>query len=481
MKKIKILLIAVLALSLSLCLFACTKTHENEKYTAYEISKVNVMQKTTNEFAFTLECDIAPSSSAKVYITRYDRIDEGAESITYENKNGNYYFSATVPYDSYFIHVVDGEKTATLPMARPQMAPTLAVSGKSAILTYNFVNGTSWSSFCDPTGKSVYKSAKKEYDETATLVAKNVNIFGVDTTTDTAYSTDDPYYYVVLSAKNGIVTYATAPLMTIDNAYSDLSVSMADKNGTPTLTVSGKFVTDGDVALEFYSADGKLGKVIETVGERKTGAAGESFEVSLDMREVVNGTTGAGIWYDIKLATSSGSLYELSSDIANMSQTLKSGNATFEFKEWNKILKLNYQYYDYDVERVEIVDKDGVPTLVVTGTYDTSLRDIKLHADVEINGKKNHLYWDNISTESNSGKFRFEAPLTDITYESQPWAWFHIYTYKGNATVNTGSGDLPRGDLLKIGQTFTHDGVTYTVKAYQGTGSQLAIEAMKQQ
>lgn len=479
MKKIKVLLIAVLALSLSLCLFACTKTHENEKYTAYEITKVDMAQKTTNEFAFTLKCDIAPSSSAKVYITRYDRIDEGTESIAYENKDGDYSFSATVPYDSYFIHVVDGEKTATLPMARPRMAPTLSVSDKSAVLTYNFVNGTSWSSFCDPTGKSVYKSAKKEYDETATLVARNVNIFGVDTTTDYNYSADTPYYYVVLSAKNGIVTYASAPLMTINDAFSDLKVSMSDESGTPTLTVSGKFVTDGDVALEFYSADSKLGNVIETVGERKAGKAGDSFKVSLDMREVLNGTTGAGIWYDIKLATSSGSLYELSSDVADMSQTLKNGNATFEFKEWNKILKLNYQYYDYDVERVEIIERDGVPTLVVTGTYDTSLREIKLHADVEINGKKDHLYWDNKSTES--GKFRFEAPLTDITYESQPWAWFHIYTYKGNASVNTGSGDLPRGDLLKIGQTFTYDGVTYTVKAYQGTGSQLAIEAMKQQ
>lgn len=469
----------VLVLAMTLCMFACTKTHENEPYTAYEINKVNVTQRTSTEFSFLLDCDIAPSANAKVYVTRYNRVDADTSDITYENKDGKYSFTATVPYDSYFIHVIDGDKTATLPMTRPQMAPTLSVSGTSAVLTYNFVNGTSWSSFCDPIGKSVYKSDKTEYDETAQLVAKNVNIFGVDTTTDTDYKSTKPYYYVVLSAKNGIVTYATAPLMTLENAYSDISVSMSDKNGTPTLTVSGKFVTDGDVALEFYSADTKLGKVIETVGERKTGAAGESFEVTLDMNKVVNGTTGAGIWYDIKLATSSGSLYEISSDKANMSQTLKNGNVTFEFKEWNKILKLNYQYYDYDVERVEIITKDGVPTLVVTGTYDTSLRDIKLHADVEVNGNKTHLYWDNTSTDE--GKFRFEAPLTDITSESQPWAWFHIYTYKGNASVNTGSGDLPRGELLEIGQTFTHEGVTYTVKAYQGTGAQLAIEAMKQQ
>lgn len=477
MKKVRIALVAALALAVLLCLGACTQKRTREPYTAYEITKVDIAQKTANRFSFTVESDIAPSDTAKVYVTRYDRVDESTQALSYENKDGKFVFDAEVPYSSYFIQIIDGEKSATLPMTRPQMAPTLNAGTANNVLTYNFVNGTSWSSFCDPTGKSVYKSASTTFDENAQLVAKNVNIFGVDSTTDTAPSADMPYYYVVLSAKNGIVTYVSAPIMTVESAYSDLKVEMRDDNGTKMLCVSGKFVTAGDVALEFYSADTKLGRVIEIVGDSVSGQAGETFTVKLDMAKVVNGSTGAGIWYDIKLATAAGSLYELSSANADMTQTMKDKNVTFEFKEWYSILKLNYQIYDFDVSTVKIELVDGVPTLIVEGAMDTALRDIKLHADAETEGQKKQYYWDNLSEED--GKFLFRVALTELPDADQPWTWFHLYTYKGNATVGI-SNELNRGSLLNIGDEFVYDGVKYTVKAYQDVGTQLAIEALKQ-
>lgn len=477
MKKNKILLVVLILAAVALCLFSCFDgLRHRDPYTAYEITKVDIIQNTANNFHYEIACDILPSDTAKVYITRYDRIGDSDEALAYTAKDGKYSFNADVSYSSYFIHVVDGEMIATLPMTRPQMAPTLTSSAGSNIVTYNFVNGTSWSSFCDPTGKSVYKSSSTQFDENAELVAKKIAIFGVDSTTDVNASEDKPYYYVVLSAKNGIVTYVSAPLMTIEHAYSDLNVSMSDESGVPTLKVSGKFVIDGDVALEFYSADTKLGKVLEIVGNRVTGAAGEPFEVTLDMSKVVNGTTGAGIWYDIKLASASGSLYELSESNADMFETLKSKNITFEFKAWNSILKLNYQYYDYSVSSLVIEEVEGVPTLMIKGAFDSSaLRDIKLHGDAQADGKGTDLLWDNIS--ENDGEFEFCVPLTELPTEGTPWVWFHIYTYKGNATINSGKDDLPRGSALSIGQTFTYDNVTYTIQAYQGTGIQLAIEA----
>lgn len=480
MKKTKILLISILLVAVSLCLFSCLDINnllprEKDPYTAYEISKADIVQKGANRFQFTLTSDIAPSDTAKVYITRYDRIDSDTESIEYETVDGKYRFLTDVSYSSYFIHIVDGEKLATLPMTRPQMAPTLSGDETSAVLTYNFVNGTSWSSFCDPTGKSVYKSSSSEFDESAELVASNVNIFGVDSTTDIKPSSDKPYYYVVLSAKNGIVTYVSAPLLTVENAYSDIKVSMESINGTPMLKVSGKFVSDGDVALEFYSADTKLGRVIEIVGDSVVGKAGDSFEVYLDMNSVVNGSTGAGIWYDIKLATASGNLYELSSDTADMGDSLKSKNVFFEFKEWKSILKLNYQYREYDISSVRIETVDGVPTLIVEGEFYDALREAKLHADISAGSKNTELYWSTLSNED--GKLLFKVPLTAITSEGQPWAWFHICTYKGQATVYSSKDELVRGDELTIGQEFVYNGVTYTIKAYNNTGSQLAIEA----
>lgn len=477
MKNVKILMLCLLALTALLCLCACDQTNQRDPYTAYEITKVDIQQKGANTFDFLVYSDIAPSDSAKVYITRYDKLTDGDEPISYENQDGKFGFRAEVSYDSYFIKIVDGTKIATLPMTRPQMAPALTSGAKSNVLTYNFVNGTSWSSFCDPTGKSVYKSASPVFDESAQLVAQNVNIFGVDSTTDNAPSDQMPYYYVVLSAKNGIVTYVSAPVMTVENAFKNLKVEMTEVEGKKMLKVSGKFAVSGDVALELYSADTKLGRVMELVGERVTGEAGDRFEVLLDMTQVVSGASGAGIWYDIKLASSSGSLYELSTESADMGQTMKNGNVTFEFKEWNNILKLNYQLYDYDVSSVRIELVDGVPTLIVEGTMDTELREVKLHGDAEINGVKKDFYWDDQLEEE--GAFRFCVPLNELPNEGQPWTWFHIYTYKGNATVNSGKGDLNRGDELQIGQIFEYDGVTYTIKAYNETGSQLVIEALK--
>lgn len=476
MKKNRVLLISLVAVLLTLCLSACFEfKREKEPYTAYEITNVEIHQQSLNTFKYVVKSDIAPSDTAKVYITRYDRIDESTAPIAYTDNGGSFSFVADVAYSSYFIHIVDGDKSATLPMTRPQMAPALTRGEGSCVLTYNFVNGTSWSSFCDPTGKSVYKSSSTDFDESAQLVAKNVNIFGVDSTTDVTPTEDMPYYYVVLSAKNGIVKYVSAPLMTVDQAYSDIAVSMQDVAGVPTLKVSGKFVIDGDVALEFYSADSKLGKVLEIVGERVQGKAGEEFSVTLDMRKVVNGTTGAGIWYDIKLSSASGSLYELPRTCADMDETAVYENATFEFKSWNDILKLNYEYYDYATSSVRIDDVDGVPALIIEGSYSSdTVREIKLHADADANGQKTEFLWNNLSEDS--GKFLFNVPLTDLPTDGTPWVWFHIYTYKGNAT-SANSSDLARGPKLSIGQEFTHNGVLYTIQAYQGVGTQLAIEA----
>lgn len=477
MKKFKLFFVALLVLTAAVCICACSKTAQRDPYTAYEITKVNIVQKGADSFTFTVTCDIAPGDTAQVYITRYDKLTASDTAISYKEQDGKFVFDAEVSYASYFIKVVDGDNVATLPMTRPQMAPALTAGEGTNVLTYNFVNGTSWSSFCDPTGKAVYRSASAVFDDSAEPVAQKVNISGVSTTPDNQPDAAKPYYYVVLSAKNGIVTYVSAPIMTVENAYSDLRVTLEEQDGTPILKVTGKFVVDGDVALELYSADTKLGRVVETLGQRVSGKAGEEFTVTIDASQVVNGSAGAGIWFDIKLATSSGSLYELSATSADMSQLVRVGKIAYEFKSWNDILKLNYQYYDYTVSRVEILEVDGVPTLVIEGVMDTTvLKDMKLHGDVD----DQDILWSNQATEA--GTFLYQVPLSELSQYATSggaWVWFHLYTYQGNATVYSSKDDLVRGSLLTIGQSFEYDGVTYTIKAYEGIGSQLAIEVKK--
>lgn len=478
-KKSLIFISLIIALFLTVVLVACN-SHVNEPYTAYEILKVDITQKGAFNYDYIISSDIAPSDTAKVYITRYEKISATDSPIPYEAKNGKYSFNADMSYDNYFIHIIDGEKTAILPMTRPQMAPTLIRHTNDAVLTYNFANGTSWSSFCDPTGKSVYRSDKAIYDGSATLVASNVAIWNADTTTDNSPNKNAPYYYVVLSAKNGIVTYVSAPVTTLAKTYTDLKVSFDSVNNKNVLKVSGKYVIDGEVGVVIYSADEKLGKVTTIRGTTAKGVAGESFVTTINLDDVyaITGSEGAGIWFDIKLASGTGALYEISSSRANMSDTIRSGKTEYGFKEWNSILKLNYKAYDYAIESVNVEEgENSAPVLVVKGSYDTSaLTDIKLHGDVQADGKQ---VKDIIigNTDSREGYFEFRMALTDIPTTGKPWCWFHIYTYKNNSSVNSGQDDMPRLGTLAIEESFSYDGVLYTIKAYNGTGAQLAIQA----
>ncbi|MBO7151232.1 MAG: hypothetical protein J6V77_00180 [Clostridia bacterium] len=483
-KSLSLIFILILSTLLVASLCACDSTGlplREEFYQAYNVTGVYVEQKTIDTFLYKVETDITPTTNTKVYITRYENLPENAEGIQYTNENGALVFTATVPYESYFIRVVDGDKTALMPMAKPMCAPTLTkVAGTKPtnIITYNFVEGTSWSSFCDPTGKSVYRSASPQYDETAEVVARNVQIASVDSTTDSSPDASKPYYYVVLTAKNGVVTYVSAPIVDYDTAFSNVAVTVENVNGRAVLVVEGTFNISGGAAIDVYSADLKLGSVTEILGDFVYGNAGEEFRLTLDFTDIIK-ASGAGVWYDVKLATASGSRLEIPATTADTGSVIQIDRTTIEFKSWNNILKLTYGFYDVAVSSVtiDVTDDTKGPVLVVTGIVASDVREVKLHADAEYGGKKHHYYWKN--TSSTSGEFYFEVPLSELPSQDSPWSWFHIYVYKGNATVESEVVSLDRGGAISIGQEFVFGTRKYIIQAWNGDGSQLAIQAVE--
>lgn len=351
-KNFKIILLLVLTTLLVACLCACSQDDtmgfdRNEFYQAYNVTEVYVEQKETNVYLYKIKTDIEISANTKVYVTRYEKLPTNAEAITFTKEDGALVFTATVPYESYFIRVVDGDKNALMPMAKPMFAPKLEkVNGimPSNVVTFNFVEGTSWSSFCDPTGKAVYRSASRQFDAQAEVVAKNIQIAGVDSTTDASPDANKPYYFVVLTAKNGVVTYVSTPLMDYDSAFKDVSATLEKVNDKATLVITGKFKVVGDVAIEVYSEDEKLGSVTEVVGEFVSGSAGESFRATLDLTSIINNVSGKGIWYDIKLATKAGLLFDIPSNVANTSDSILVDGTTVKFETWNNLLKVSYTF-----------------------------------------------------------------------------------------------------------------------------------------
>jgi hypothetical protein len=446
-------------------------------YQAHNVTDVYVEQQRINTFLYKVKSDITVTANTKVYVTPYATLSQDAQPVAHTVENGALTFTATVPYESYFIHVVDGENTALMPMSRPMCSPTLSKGATSNVVTYNFVAGTSWSSFCDPAGKAVYRSAKGQFDETAKVVAQNVQISGVDSTTDTAPNANEPYYYVVLTSKNGVVTYVSAPLIDYNTAFSNVAVSVENVGGRAVLVATGKFKVAGDVALDVYSADEKLGSVTEIMGEFASGNAGDTFRVTLDFTNIIK-AAGAGIWFDVKLATGTGLRLDVPASTANTSNVVQIENTTIEFKSWEGILKLTYAFYDLSVSSVTIDESDATrgPVLVVTGIVANGVREVTLHYDAEYGGRKHNIEIKNISTTD--GEFRFELALKDLPVEDTPWCWFHLYVYKGNATVPSSKMDLNRGPALSIGQEFTFGSTDYIIQAYNGDGSQLVIQAV---
>lgn len=462
-----IALIAILALGLVACNEEADPVYKFDLYTAYDITNVQITQKAEYTLEHIVECDIAPSDTAKVYVTRYNKIPQDATPIEYAVEDGKYVFTQEIKYATYYLYVIDGNKTAVLPLTRPQMAPTVTeVDEYTNVISFKFANGTSWSSFCDPTGKAVYRSSKPAFDTDATLVEQKMGIL-VESSTDVSVSADEPYYYVVLSAKNGIVKYISAPFMALDKAYSDINVSLKEKEGKPYLQVDGKFVIDGEVAVELYSADEKLGKVFAVKGYSKSGQAGEDFSVDIAAMQIIS-ENAAGIWYDIKLVSGMGAQFELSKSVADLTQVidLEEEMIKFSFKEYYGVLKLNYDETDYILETLKIEnDENGVPTLVVKGKVSSGVTNMRLQfqSDQATGNKKDTYYFNNISEES--GRFEFAMKLTAIPLQSHtPWCWFHIYVSKANSDAEKPTW-LENSGKIAANQSWTYNGVKYSVRA----------------
>lgn len=323
-----------------------TNTNSCSSYVSHSISHVDIIEKSNNTFNYIVESDIVPSETTKVFVSFYDKISNNISPIDYEYKDGKYSFTYEITSDFYYIHIIDGDKKAVMPVTKPQMIPSIKIEGTTKVITYNFINGTSWSSFCDQNGKSVYKSKNQVFDVNATLVKESINMLGVDSTIDCNPNSDEPYYYVVISSKNGKVRFVSVPLITIEEVYSNIVLKLILIDNKPHLQVNGIFLKDDSVKLKLSFVDNKHGILYELTSQKINGNKDESYEALLDISDVLNISSSKEVWYDIKLESSYGASYELNINTVNMDNTILCDDIIYEFKEWNKTIKLSYCYND---------------------------------------------------------------------------------------------------------------------------------------
>ena len=188
-----------------------------EPYVTYNFLSVEMRQTSIQHYQFDFAVDCG-NDDVKVYLTERDYIaaSDSAKAVSKEvsNTNARFRFEADLVLGrEYYLWVVGEEKEILLPLCVPSIDPCLkmdAVGG--AELHFRFAEKTSHIDFCDPRGKSIYASDFPVFDDSATPIAERLmeSAYGFRML---AHQFDkDKSYFVVLTAKNGLLTFVSLPV-----------------------------------------------------------------------------------------------------------------------------------------------------------------------------------------------------------------------------------------------------------------------------
>lgn len=200
----------------SLVTFVDSKNIQTPPYSTYNFLSVQMRESADNfyQFDFSVDCG---SDDVQVYLTERDfiSISDVAKTVTKEvsGQSATFAFETTVePGVDYFLWVVGSNKEVVLPLSAPQMSPYVKESGVFGILYFEFANNVSHISFCDREGKAVYASNSSVFDDSASLIAEEISMPIPGCHIPIQHFSSDKYYFVVLTAKNGLLKIVSKPI-----------------------------------------------------------------------------------------------------------------------------------------------------------------------------------------------------------------------------------------------------------------------------
>ncbi len=407
----KKLWIALLLLTALLIFGGCQE--KETQYTALQVEHVTVIQNSASSYTVTVTLEDA-AEEGQVYFTRYDKLRQQDTPIAAEKSGNSYTFTANVPTGEYYVWVKTASATAMMNVSIPKMSPYVTVGeaaggGQYAQLFYEIDGGSSWSSFVDPEGKNVYKSAKNTFDDTAVPAAQNISILD-GSSTDPSYSEEMPYYYVVFEGKNGMLTFVSYPLVEENRLFAGIAVGLERIESRPVLSVQltmGPDTQPGQYRLVVKSP---------TTGENYYGDPVTPENGQAHLTVDVGPLQKSGVWYDIAIEdVAMGRLINLRSEMSDGSYVIFDGR-NYHFKEWEGILKLNYDMVltAYTVESATLTaGPDGKPVLTVSGSCISGLDSTALQLAIryEMGGedKATVELVQNTSAEADRFTFVFDA------------------------------------------------------------------------
>ena len=188
-----------------------------ESYSTYKFLSVKMQQMSNVRYQFDFLVDCADDAVA-VYLTEQDFIapTDVAKAVSKEvsGSNAHFVFEAELKQGiEYYLWVVGAEKQIVLPLCVPRMNPYLKVySNQNADLYFQFASKASHVDFCDRKGKSIYVSDSPIFDDSAKPFAKMLPESTKGYRMNANQFDASKYYFVVLTAKNGLLTFVSLPV-----------------------------------------------------------------------------------------------------------------------------------------------------------------------------------------------------------------------------------------------------------------------------
>ena len=419
-------------------------------YNANNIESIDIIQKGKDSYEITLESEFG--ANAEVYLTSTDHFsDDAYKAETTANDDGALVFTLKAEdsrklmknsNEIFFWTCLDGEKTS-MPVTIPYMDAYTEKNDKgNVVLYFGLDTATSWSSYCDPAGKSVYRSGNTTWDSSAELVTEGINII-TPTCTDRNATDSKPYYFVVLTSKNGTVRFISSALVRTEQAFSNVaaSVGMSDSGVVLNVTADAVF-KDSAYSLKISEVNGEQ----FTVKNASSESGKVSFSLSLEQ------ITKFGVWYDIVICDDTiGREYEINSASGDGSTQLTDGKRYY-LPEWEGILKVCAEEVadgEYTLSSVEFSEVDGEACLVIKG---------KLNNASFVKLKLNEKF---VEASTNGSDFTIVAALSELS-EAGKWYDLHLY-YTDNDYNDLTVSDANMGNTLSVGDRI------YSFKSWENT------------
>ncbi|MBA4346051.1 MAG: hypothetical protein C0419_06045, partial [Microbacterium sp.] len=432
-------------------------------FTAVELADIQIIQQasSTYDVSFAVPDELASESSTiAVELTKLDEYSDDAIELDATIDSGRVLVDGLeLDAGDHFLWVEVGGEPVSTPITIPDMTPHVWLDGGTPTLEFGQEGRSSWSSYVDPEGKNVFRSASAAFDDSAQPIAENLPITETSFR-DNAFTSDEPYYFLVFTGKDGNATFVSSSLFTTAT-QGDVAVDFVTEGGEPFVVITGSVYASSDATdrrLElrvgnFDSADPTSTFMVEnSVSDDATTA----FRFVVPAQQLEPGTNNLALFVH-----EDGSMLEWSirAPSVDMSRTLQVGQTVFGVTNADA-LQLTRADLAYQSLRLSIRESNGEALLSVTGTFTPAFSDAGTTLIIKDSEGESYTVTDR--NASGSG-FSFSFALERL---GKAGIWYDIDFV--NPESEAVSPIMTRA-VSDMRQWLELDGRTYALADFQGT------------